>query len=123
MTDGISFDKLANSSVKLGEQGLRADITLEITFNINDLDKTAIITNAKKEAVSEILEAWLSCQVGQGKDENEPTIKDEYKIKIQLDLSTDTFYTSSDTENKSLTCGLILDMLGRLDKIKISNLS
>lgn len=99
----------------------KADITLEITFNMNDLDKTAIITNAKKKAIPEILKAWLSFQVGQGEDKNEPNKKDEYNVKIQLDLNIDTFYTASDTGNKSLTCGLIMDMLGRLDKIKISN--
>ena len=101
----------------------KADVALEITFNINEPDKTVIKTNAKKEAVEEILEAWLSCQMGQGKDESKPNKKDEYKIKIQLDLSDDTFCTSSDTGNKGLTCGLVMDVFKRLDKIKISGLS
>lgn len=37
----------------------KADIVLKINFNLSEPDKTVIKTNAKKEAVSEILEAWM----------------------------------------------------------------
>jgi len=101
----------------------KVDITLEINFNINESDKTTIRTNAKKEAIEEIFEAWLSCQTGQGKDESEPNKKDEYKIEIQLDLSDDTFFTKSDTGNKGLTCGIVMAVFERLDEIEVLALS
>ena len=44
-----------------------ADVTLEVNFDIKNPDRTTIRTNAKKEAVEEILGAWLSCQIGQDK--------------------------------------------------------
>lgn len=101
----------------------KADVVLEITFDINDSGKTVIKTNAKKEAVEEILEAWLSYQMGKGEDKSKPNIQDTYKIKIQLDLSDDTFFTSSDTGNKSLTCGIIMDVFNRLNQIEVLNFS
>jgi len=101
----------------------KADVVLEICCDINNPEKTVIKTNAKKEALREILEAWLSCQIGQGKDESEPNRHDTYKIKIQLDLTDDTFYTDSDTGNKGLTCGIVMDVSERLDKIKVLDLS
>ena len=100
-----------------------ADVVLKINFNLNEPDKTVIKTNARKEAISEILEAWLSCQVGQGKDSREPNRKDEYEIVIKLDLSDDTFFTNSDTGNKSLTCGLVMNVFNRLDQITVTTLS
>jgi hypothetical protein len=48
-----------------------------------------------------------------GKD-NKPVIKrDEYKIRIEIDLSEDIFYTKSDTGNKGLTAGIIMTSLGK----------
>ncbi|OGN02310.1 MAG: hypothetical protein A2655_03795 [Candidatus Yanofskybacteria bacterium RIFCSPHIGHO2_01_FULL_43_42] len=101
----------------------KADIVLKINFNLNRPDKTVIKTNAKREAISEILGAWLSCQIGQGKDNREPNRKDEYEIVIKLDLSDDTFFTDSDTGNKGLTCGLVGDVFNRLDQVTVANLS
>lgn len=97
------------------------DIILEIVYYINEPNKTVIRTNAKKEAVEEILEVWLSCQTGLGEDKSKPNKKDKYIIQIQVDLSFDILSTSSDTENKSLTCGIIGDVFNGLDKIKILN--
>ncbi|MBI1999230.1 MAG: hypothetical protein HYS74_01070 [Parcubacteria group bacterium] len=101
----------------------KADVVLEIYFDINNPEKTVIKTNAKEEALEEILEAWLYCQIGQGKDESKPNRQDTYKIKIQLDLSDDTFYTNSNTGNKGLTCGIIMDVFKRLGQIEVLNLS
>lgn len=101
----------------------KADITLEITFNPDKTDKTIIKTNANKEGLREVLEAWLSCEAGQGEDDSEPNEKSEYKITIQIDLDSDTFYTDSDTGNKGLTCGIVMEVLNKLDKITITDLS
>lgn len=98
-------------------------VVIEVDFNIDDSEKTTIKTNAKRSTVKEILEAWLSCQMGQGEDESEPNMRDSYKITIRLNLNDDTFSTSSDTGNKGFTCGIIMDILGRLSQIKVSSLS
>jgi len=95
------------------------NIILQILFNVDERNKSTITTNAKKEAIAEILEAWVSSQVGLGKDDSEADKKPEYKIEIQLDLSYDTFSTKSDTGNNGLTCGIIMDLLNRLDNISI----
>jgi hypothetical protein len=101
---------------------LRADVVVEIIFNMEESDKTTIKTNAKPEAVSEILGAWLVAQTGKGWDSRESIRRGEYKISIKLDLSNDTFYTSSDTGNSSLTCGIVANVLQNLAKFQISPL-
>lgn len=101
----------------------RADIVIQVIFNLKEPDKTVIKTNAKEEAVEEILEAWLAGQVGRGKDEREPVKKEEYRVVIGLDLEDDTFSTSSDTGNKNLTCGIIASAFSRLGDLKITGLS
>lgn len=99
-----------------------AHAILEIAYDMAHPEKTTIKTNAKKEAVEEILETWLYGQIGQNKDESKPARKPIYTIKIQMDLSDDSFHTSSDTGNKGLTCGLLMDVLKRLERIKVLSL-
>src|SRR3990167_5814865 len=96
-----------------------ADVVIEINYDINNPEKTVIRTNAKESALPELLETFLLAQRGKGKDERPPNLKDEYKITIRLDLSDDTFYTTSDTGNEALTCGIVLDVLERLDQMTI----
>ena len=99
-----------------------AHIVLKIAFDERHPEKTTIKTNARKEAIEEILEAWLSCQIG-GKDKSKPKKKSVYQIEIQLDLSDDSFVTHSDTGNKGLTCGIIIDVFKRLKQLKVLALS
>ncbi len=101
----------------------KVDVVLEISFNLQEPSKSVIKTNAKKGVVSEILEAWILNQVGSGQDNSMPSQKQEYQIKIGLDMSNDTFYTESDTGNKSLTCGIVMKVFAILDKITIVGLS
>ena len=61
-------------------------------------------------------------QVGQGKDESKPKERDVYEITIDLDLRDDTFYTASNTGNKGLTVGLVMDVFNRLSDIPIKEL-
>ncbi len=98
-------------------------IILKIIFDINNLDKTIIKTNAKKEAIKEILEAWLRYQIGKRKDKRKANKRDVYKITIQLDLSDDNFNTISDVGNDGLTSGIVMDVFSKLKKIKIGKLS
>ncbi len=101
----------------------KTDIIVVIRFNMNEFEKRSIKTNAKKEAVEGILENWIRSQLGAGKDTNKIKEKEEYEIVIKLDLDGDIFHTSSDTGNKSLTCGLVMDVFSNLKKIPISNIA
>ena len=94
-------------------------LRLEITYDYKDPDKSKIKTNLKKEIVESFLDDWLLGQVGEGIDDSKANERDVYNIVIGLDLSDDTFYTSGDTGNKSLTAGIIMAVSTKLDKIEI----
>ena len=96
-----------------------ADVTLQIDYDFHDPEKSIIRTNAKREAVEEILGEWLRAQMGRGADESRPKKKDKYCIVIGLAVSDDTFTTTSDTGNKSLTCGIVRDVCGRLRHVQV----
>jgi hypothetical protein len=89
---------------------------IRIKYPIKEPDKFELKTDIKKEKVPEILSSWLSMQMGRGKDEREAIDRDVYNIKIDLELEDDTFYSDSDTGNKGLTVGIVMDVLKRLDK-------
>lgn len=98
------------------------DIIIEVYFDMNK-ERAVVKTNAKREALRELLGDWLYAQIGKGEDSAPPNEKDEFKIKIKLDLKTDTFTTESDTGNKGLTCGIIkMDVFEKLEEIEISPL-
>jgi hypothetical protein len=98
------------------------DLVIKITYNTVDPGKTVIKTNIKKEDLEDILDTWLRGQFGQGEDKSEPNRKDKYQIDIRVDLSYDRFNTVSDTGNKSLTCGIVMQVIGKLGKITILDL-
>ncbi len=101
----------------------KADITVEIIYNVSEPEKTVIKTNAKKEALAEILERWISAQMFRGGDDSLPNRKSEYRVVIHLDLSDDTFYTESDTGNRGLTCGIVVNVFNDLlDKVTVVDL-
>lgn len=98
---------------------MNGDIVIEVDFDMNE-EKAVVRTNAKKESLREILGNWLYAQIGQGEDVGPPNEKDEFKIKIKLDLGTDTFTTESDTGNRGLTCGIIkMDVFEKLGEIEV----
>lgn len=94
-------------------------IVLDITYNVAKPAESVIRSNAKPEMVEELITDWLRDQMGRGADSATPNLKSEYKIKIGLDLTNDAFCTESDTGNRSLTCGLVMNLLGYLDEVTI----
>lgn len=91
-----------------------ADLFMELEYNVKtDLVKVAS-TNIKKDAIPEILENFLRSQIGAGKDERTPEIREEYHIRLELELDGDVFTSSSDTGNKSLRDGILLHALKQL---------
>lgn len=101
---------------------MNADILIKISFNIADPDKTVIRTNARKEALEELLSAWVYDQMGRGGDNSTPEEKDIYQVVIGFEVAEDIFATTSDTGNKGLTAGLVMDTLRRLDRLSVEAL-
>jgi hypothetical protein len=96
---------------------------VDISFDINNSDKTVIKTNIKeKEGIEEALSDFIRTQIGARKDESEPNKYDTYSIKIGLDLSDDSFRIESNTGNKGLTLGIIMATLKQLDNIALQPL-
>jgi hypothetical protein len=96
------------------------DLTLKVHYDMNDVAACFIQTNAKREAIEEILSAWVREQIGKGKDDREPNMKEIYSIVIELDLHDDSFRTTADTGNDSLTLGIIVRMvLPKLDDFRV----
>jgi hypothetical protein len=70
-------------------------------------------TNVKKEYIDELFDTWLAGQIGRGEDKREPIKRQKYHIKLEVDLTNDTFYCTSNTGNKGLTTGIILNSVGK----------
>jgi hypothetical protein len=101
---------------------IKVDLVVQIEHDINDPSKSVIRTNAKPEVVEEILEAWLQDQVGRGRDDVPPAIRDVYTIKIGLVLMDDSFCTESDAGNAGLTTGIVMTTLADCKSIPILSL-
>jgi len=88
-------------------------ITLKITHSFKE-DSYTVSGDVKKEKVREIIKEWLRTQIGTGADESKPNEKDIYTIILQLELNGDVFSVKSDTGNKSLTTGILLDLIKKI---------
>lgn len=96
------------------------DIVLEITYPLEKPEESKIRTNARPEAIEEILSTWIARQQGEGKDDRRANELAEYVIVIELDLSDDSFVTRSNTGNKGLTAGIVVDVFNRRKSIFVS---
>ncbi len=88
------------------------DLYTEITYDIN-LGIPLIRTNLKEDKIDEFLTEYIRFQIGKGEDKSEAKKRDVYNIKIECDLSFDIFSIKSDTGNKGLTTGIIMDSIGK----------
>lgn len=93
---------------------MSTDVFVEIRHNM----KTGEFhreTNVKDDKVSEVLEEYIRSQMGAGKDSTPPEMRDEYTVRIGLDLSDDSFQVSSNTGNRSLRDGIVIAYLQQLE--------
>jgi len=100
-----------------------AMVRIKIVFNMKEFPKTFIETDVKTEEIKEVLCAFVQGQAGEGVDESKANILDIYTIDIILELSDDSFRIVSDTGNKGLTCGIVMQTMKVLDVIDIRPLS
>ena len=95
------------------------DVLIVISYNFEDVSKSCIYTNAREEALEELLSNWVQDQMFRN-EPPEPRKFDErdvYTIKIGLVIEDDSFCTESDTGNKGLTVGIVMAVLGMLPRI------
>lgn len=87
---------------------------IEITYPIDQPDKFTITGTIKSEKHADIIADFLQLQVGKGADDSPAKELAVYHIRIELELENDTFKSSSDTGNKGLRDGILMDVLSRL---------
>jgi len=98
------------------------DAVIVIKYDVEDPLRTCIHTNVRTKALKEVLGAWLEDQIGRGEDKSPFDRRDVYTIKIRLDLTDDTFRTTSDTGNEGLVAGIVMDVFHELDAATIKTL-
>jgi hypothetical protein len=86
---------------------------IKIKYNINK-DTFTIDSNLKSEAVKDLIATFLQTQIGAGVDKSPSIDRETYVIRIDLDMSDDTFNVSHNTGNKGLRDGMLLHVLKQL---------
>jgi hypothetical protein len=89
-------------------------LTAEIEFPLEGTPK--VRTNIKREFVSALLTDFIQGQRGSGPDPSKVEERDVYHITMQIDPSDKSFYLESDTGRAGLTCGIIINIIGRIEK-------
>ena len=85
-----------------------SDLFVGVSYNLNS-NQFEIETNAKDPR--KIITEFLRTQIGAGKDESPVNEIDDYKIRIDLDLSCDAFRCTHDCGNLGLRDGILLTYL------------
>lgn len=98
------------------------DVLIKLDFDMEHPEKSVIRTNARPEALEEILGAWIQDQMGRGKDPSPPVERSRYAITIGLRVADDAFATESDCGNKGLATGIVLDVFQRLGSLAVEDL-
>lgn len=86
------------------------DIFIEMAFNV-DADTVQIRTNAKHEVLRELIDDYLETQIGTGRDNTPPVVRDVYKISIGVKLANDSWGSSHDCGNKGLREGILMRIM------------
>ena len=103
---------------------LRLSVTVHMASNRLNIIVTypmdtcipTIKSDIKTECLAEVLENFLSSQMGKGADDTPRAELEVYRIHLQLDLEDDTFYTDHDCVNKGLRDGILLDTFTKIER-------
>lgn len=95
-----------------------ADLHVSITYPVKNPGKLKVKSNIEKSYLLEFLTDVVRAQMGAGKDKSKAKKLNVYHIGICCDLSYDNISIKSDTGNKGLTLGIIMDVLGRLEDME-----
>lgn len=86
------------------------DLFLELEYNVGQ-DKFEYNSNIADEHIPNFISNFLQTQIGKGKDEREANEHEVYIIRLELDMSNDTYFVSDNTGNKSLRDGILLHVV------------
>jgi len=86
---------------------------VNIVYNVQT-DEFTFESNMKPEHRAEVLADFLRAQIGGGKDNAPPIERQEYHVRLTLDLTDDTFRVTHDCGNLGLRDGLLLHAMERL---------
>lgn len=114
------IEMVQNSSLKTRRSKAKIFI-IDIEYCLFNKSRNVISTNATDEVLIHLLESWIAGQAGQAEDFYTMDNRGTYKVRIELNLSAgDTFSTQSDTDSKSLTCGIVMASLFYLKRGEIT---
>ena len=92
-----------------------SDLYIDITYPVAHPNKYKIKSNIRKEMLLDMLGELVHMQLGEGEDKSKAKKLNAYHIHIELDLNYDDFSIKSDTGNKGLTLGIIMDVISRME--------
>lgn len=82
---------------------------IEIQYDIEKGDYN-LNSNLKYKGISEVLGSYIRTQFGKGEDDSKPNEKDCYNLQLGWEPKNDKLIFSSDTGNKGLDLGILLDV-------------
>lgn len=85
---------------------------LDVAYDTGD-GRFSVDTNIKDERAPEIIGEFLRSQLGEGADKRPPTDERVVHIRLDVDLSDDSFRVTHDCGNLSLRDGILLDVMKR----------
>lgn len=83
---------------------------IQIVYFIKD-DKFNVSSSMNEEAVKECVELFLRGEMGRGKDNSTPEVRDKYTIDLHVYLSDDTINVYDDCGNAGLRDGMLMHYL------------
>jgi hypothetical protein len=89
---------------------------IEIKYHVERENPFEFTSNIKEELRSDILEAVMSTHIGAGSDSRERIDRDVYVIRIDWDLSDDSYKLTSNTNNSGLDTGILMAAMGILNE-------
>ncbi|KKN19846.1 hypothetical protein LCGC14_0941720 [marine sediment metagenome] len=92
------------------KEAMSRRLNLTVTYDVK-ADTFVVNSDIKPEMRREVLADFIRSQIGAGKDDTPVVERDVYTIKLQLDLSDDTFYVEHDCGNKGLRDGILMHVL------------
>ncbi len=104
----------------------KPDVLIEIHYDMADAARSVVYTNAKSEALEELLSDWLQDQMFRPRRHEElvdPPERPVYVVTIGLGLRDDGDVWGSEYDNLYLAAGIVGQALARLDKLSIRKLS
>lgn len=89
-------------------------VWVEFTFPIATPEKFTHTGNIKETCLSDIVSDFIRCQLGAGADHSPAQEREVYHIRLDVDLTYDSFTCTHDCGNLGLRDGILMDILSRL---------